>query len=80
MGVTISLKICTRVLLVNGEHHIGFYTSKVPGSWRRIGLLTELFKAKAVARGEELFLNYGEKYWGLGDKHHESDGSEESND
>ncbi|OAX40547.1 SET domain-containing protein [Rhizopogon vinicolor AM-OR11-026] len=34
-----------RVLLVNGEHHIGFYT------------------IKAVARGEELFLNYGEQYW-----------------
>ncbi|KAG2358610.1 hypothetical protein BDR07DRAFT_1294480 [Suillus spraguei] len=34
-----------RVLLVNGEHHIGFYTTK------------------AVARGEELFLWYGDTYW-----------------
>ncbi|KAG2068554.1 SET domain-containing protein [Suillus decipiens] len=34
-----------RVLLVNGERHIGFYTTK------------------AVARGEELFLWYGDKYW-----------------
>lgn len=34
-----------RVLLVNGEHHIGFYTTK------------------AVARGKELFLWYGDRYW-----------------
>ncbi|KAG2039207.1 hypothetical protein BDR03DRAFT_252123 [Suillus americanus] len=34
-----------RILLVNGEHHIGFYTTK------------------AVARGKELFLCYGETYW-----------------
>ncbi|KAG1840820.1 hypothetical protein DFJ58DRAFT_809727 [Suillus subalutaceus] len=34
-----------RILLVNGEHHIGFYTTK------------------AVARGEELLLYYGDTYW-----------------
>ncbi|KAG1779291.1 hypothetical protein EV702DRAFT_95273 [Suillus placidus] len=34
-----------RILLVNGEHHIGFFTTK------------------AVARGKELFLWYGDSYW-----------------
>lgn len=34
-----------RILLVNGEHHIGFYTTK------------------AVARGDELLLWYGDNYW-----------------
>lgn len=49
------------VLLVNGQHHIGIFSSR----WHPSSLFQfdNSFADRDIAKGDELTLSYGETYW-----------------
>ncbi|KDQ53743.1 hypothetical protein JAAARDRAFT_39057 [Jaapia argillacea MUCL 33604] len=52
-----------RILYVNGEHRIGIFASEVTVFLISLHRNLKARVAKRISRGQEILLDYGEKYW-----------------